>query len=252
MSLNLIQIESPILFLNLILWITNILFTFLIIIYLFHRLYKKNENQEKKEERINLFNIITWLFFLILICIANIVMLLSRFLVMDDYLRSLLEKVSIILIQSAVLVRVVYLEYTIKKMKPYKGYYFSIISIITVLLYIFMSPEEFKEISMLQIILIVFIFFNFSILPILYFYLALKTTGKSRMNSLKISAGLVFVGLGLLFRPQNLEGYLELSQLLDILIVYTYITAPISVLIGIILISDSFRKGRFLERLRFQ
>ncbi|MHC1590474.1 MAG: hypothetical protein ACXQS8_00135, partial [Candidatus Helarchaeales archaeon] len=62
-----------------------------------------------------------------------------------------------------------------------------------------------------------------------------------RLNALKVSAGAVFIGLGVVIRPQNLIGYVNIPPVC-FFIDWFYITAPISIIIGTILIYDSFRK----------
>ena len=236
-----VPVEYPLLLLSLILWIMNICFTLFIIIYIFNKLFIKKEIKDLKAENINVINIVTWFVFLILVCIANILAVLVRFYITNTSLNLLLQKFSFILFYSAIAIKVIYLEYAINKWKYYKGYYFSFIAIITVILFFAINPSDFLERNPLQIFLLIIIIADFSFLPILYFILSIKTKGKDRRNAFKISAGAVFLGLGLLFRPLILEGYYGISEMLDILINYTYLTAPTSILIAMILIFDSMR-----------
>jgi hypothetical protein len=237
----LVPVEYPMLLLSQILWFLNIGFTVVVIFYIFNKLFIKKEIKELKAENINVINILTWFIFLLLVCVANIIMVIFRFYLTDINLINLLEKISYILFYSAIAVKVIYLEYAINKWKFYKGYYFSIVSILTVVFFFIINPSDFKVISPVQIFALILIILDFSFLPVLYFLLSIKTSGRDRRNAFKISAGAVFLGLGLLFRPLVLEGYYGNEPFMDILINFTYLTAPISVLIAMILIFDSLR-----------
>ncbi len=241
---NSVPVEYPMLLLSLILWMINICFTFFVVFYIFNKLFIKKEIKDLRAENINVINIITWFIFLLLVGIANIIGVLIRFYLTDQGLSNFLEKISLILFYSAIAVKVFYLEYAINKWKYYKGYYFSIISVLTVIFFIVIEPSDFKVISPLQLFTLILIIADFSFLPILYFILSIKTKGKDRKNAFKISAGTVFLGLGLLIRPLILEGYYGISDFLDILINYTYLTAPTAILIAMILIFDSMRGKR--------
>jgi len=240
---TIIQIEPQILLLNLSLWIINISLNIYIILYIFFKLYIKKYSEEERKE-LNVLNLTTWLLFLLLICVANIITLFFRFVVIEESLGLLLEGIAIILVYIAIFIKVLYLENLLHKLKYYKRYYVSIISFINIIIFFFITPTQFKEVGTLQYILLILIAINFSFLPILYLFLSIKTTGENRRRAFEISAGAVFLGLGLLLRPLNLEGYYGVSELLNTLIIWTYITAPISILIAMILIFDSIHKRK--------
>ena len=141
----------------------------------------------------------------------------------------------------AFLAKIIYLEYVMHQMEYYKGYIFSILISIVIGLIFFFDIDYIKEIGPLQYIFLTLIVVGYSVLPILYFLLCLKTVGRSRLNAFEVAAGAVFLGLGLLFRPSNLEGYYNITPLMDTLINYTYITAPISLLLASLLIFESIR-----------
>ena len=109
-----------------------------------------------------------------------------------------------------------------------------------VVLMILISPNYLKIINPFQIFLLVMMGAGYSIFPIIYLYIAIKSDKSLRMNSLKVSAGSIFIALGLLFRFPNLTGYLGISSFLDTLIYYVNITAPISIMIGVFLIFSSY------------
>ncbi len=228
------EIGSTLILSHLILWLANIGLTIMIILLI---LYKINKMDIKSEDaRIDRLNLITWFFFLLLICIANILSLYHRFLVVDTNFASLLEIISLLLAYTAVFIKVAYLENVLKTMKIYKRYYFSIITFIIIILMVIVNPNEFKDPSPLQILILILAVVAYSFPPSLYLYLGIKIKGKYRTKAIETSVGLVFLGLGLFFRPINLMGYIGISDLLDVLLECTYITAPTSVLIAMFFI----------------
>ena len=234
---------------SLILYVVNIIILFLAIFYIINKLFIKKEIKRIKEERTSIYNSITWLLFFLMIFIANLLKCYSLYLVINgestsSLIVTLLFKIRIIIIYSAFLIKIIYIEYIIKRMKKFKGYFFSVILIIIILIFVILNPEELKIVGGHQIFLIIFIFLGSSILPILYFYLYLKTSGQNRKNAFKISAGTVILGLGCLFRPENLEGYIGPIPLLDMLLSFTYITAPFAMIVATILIFSSLREKK--------
>ncbi|MHA1275198.1 MAG: hypothetical protein ACTSQS_17480 [Promethearchaeota archaeon] len=234
---------------SLIFYLINVVLISMVILYILRKLYFKQGMKQHKEERINVYNLITWIIFFALLCLSNILKCISlAFIINGQNTEALiiliLFRIRIVIIYTAFLVKILYLEYVLKTQKIYKGYFFSIILSIVIVILILVDPAMLKTIGTSQIIFIILIFTGYSLLPILYFYLAIKTVGQSRKNALKVSAGAVFLGLGCLFRPENLGGYMGFSKLLDILIGYTYITAPIGMIISTLLIFDSFRERK--------
>ncbi|MFX1437713.1 MAG: hypothetical protein ACFFAA_11050 [Promethearchaeota archaeon] len=91
-------------------------------------------------------------------------------------------------------------------------------------------------------IILIFIFFctTFSLFLILFIFY--KNTGTKRSKTLKIIFGTIFLGMGYLFKPELLEGYIGISEILEILKLLSNIIVPILFIIGLLLIFDSYRK----------
>ncbi|MFX1310692.1 MAG: hypothetical protein ACFE8C_13400 [Promethearchaeota archaeon] len=89
-------------------------------------------------------------------------------------------------------------------------------------------------------IILVFIFFSTTFIPFLIFFIVFKNTGTTRTKTLKIIFGSVLIGLGYIIKPEIMGGYIGISEILDILII---LTAPISFILGLLLIFESFRKN---------
>ena len=230
-------------------YIVNIILLISIICYILYRLYIKKEMEQYKMQKSNTINLITWVIFFSIICISNILKCVSLSLTINgdtsaEPIINTLFRIRIIIIYIAFLAKIIHLEGVLKSLGKYKGKFFSIIISIIIVILIFIDPNMLTEIGPLQIVFLILILVGSSLLPILYFYLAIKMVGSSRNTALKITIGSVFLGLGFLFRPENLEGYIGIIVSLDQLIGYTYITAPISMIIATILFFDSIRKKK--------
>ncbi|MHA1242311.1 MAG: hypothetical protein ACTSQU_16245, partial [Promethearchaeota archaeon] len=73
-----------------------------------------------------------------------------------------------------------------------------------------------------------------SFIPYLLFLILLKNTATSKLKSLKVISGVILIGLGSVLRPE-----IFLINLMNI-------TSPIILIIGTMLIFDSFRKEIFV------
>jgi hypothetical protein len=107
----------------------------------------------------------------------------------------------------------------------YKRHYFAgIIPFIIVLLLSFTGLPN---------IILLCILTSASFIPYLLFLIFLKNTATSKLKSLKVISGVILIGLGSILRPE-----IFLINLMNI-------TSPIILIIGIMLIFDSFRKEIF-------
>ncbi len=82
-------------------------------------------------------------------------------------------------------------------------------------------------------IILICILTSTSFIPYLLFFIFLKNTGTPKQKSLKVISGVILIGLGSILRPE-----IFLINLMNI-------TSPIILIIGTILIFDSFRKEIF-------
>jgi hypothetical protein len=79
-------------------------------------------------------------------------------------------------------------------------------------------------------IILLYILITTSFLPYLLFLVLLKNTGTPKRKSLKVISGVILIGLGSIFRPE-----IFLIDMMNII-------SPIILIIGTILIFESFRK----------
>ncbi|MHA1291638.1 MAG: hypothetical protein ACTSQJ_03095 [Promethearchaeota archaeon] len=240
------QFDINIFYINVILDIILELFFIGIFLYIINRLYIKKEIKKLKEEKSNIINLITWALFFLVISIAHFLKILTSLLLFSNAIPEetvkIIEKIDILLIYFAFLIKIVYIEYVINSLKFYRGYFFSIIISVVIIFIIFIDIETLRERGFLQIIFLILSIVGYSILPILYLYLSIKTIRQSRKNAFKVSVGTFLFGIGSLFQPDNIVGYCGISELLDLLIQLTYIIGPITVIVSTILILDSFRQ----------
>jgi len=214
--------------------------------YILYRLYIKKEIKSRETERGNINNLITWALFFLLMGIGHLLKIIVSLHSINgtilESLESLLEKIDLIIIFSAFLIKIIYLEHVIVKMNLTKRYFFSIFFIIVIILMIFIDYDAITETGLIQVVFLSLFVIGYSILPFLYLYLAIKTSGINRINAFKVSIGTLLFGLFSLLQVDNLIGYYGESNFLNIWIETLYITGPLGVIIGSLLIFDSFRK----------
>ncbi|MDX1797793.1 MAG: hypothetical protein R3255_04015 [Candidatus Lokiarchaeia archaeon] len=113
----------------------------------------------------------------------------------------------------------------------YERHYFAgIIPLILILALAFTSLPN---------IILIFIFLGTTFIPYIIFLIIFKNTGTKKTKTLKLIFGSLFIGLGIVFKPEIVGGYLGISGILDALI---WLTAPISFIIGSLIIVESFRR----------
>ncbi len=227
-------IDTPVMWAHFILWICTTELILFIAVIAFNLAKKRGESARDPQRR----NLQIWGFFFLLLLISNILILTWRFAISDFLVADILERVANALFYFAIFIRVVDIE---KRVLNRKIYYFSIILGIIVLINLFVAPSILKIISPWQVAFLVSVIIGYSVFPIVFFSLSRRSTGKIRTDAFKVSAGAIFLALGYLFRPENLEAY-RIYPFLNTIIDLFYISAPIVIIIGILLIYDSFRK----------
>ena len=232
-------LDSPLLWMNFILWIIGI-GLILIVAKICRNLSQKREYQADEAQQ-RTFNI--WSYFFILLAISNILILIWRFAIPESnaILIDIIERSSNVLFYLACFIKVYDIEKSLIRSDWYHHHYFSTISIIAILINAAVPPAFLKAISAYQLAFLILVTISFAVFPIIYLYVALKSSGKIRRGALKVCVGAMFLALGYLFRPENLEGYRGLSPGLNTLIDSLYITAPIAIIIAVLLIYHSFR-----------
>ncbi len=221
---------------------------FYIIFYIINRLYIKKEIDKIKEERRYVVNLITWAFFFMLLAAVNIIHLTRAILIQMEVMTHsnfvIFEKIEASLLYLAFFIKIIYIEYVINNLKFYRGYYFSIMFAVVYFFILFIDFEQIKTPGPLQILFIILLIIGYSIIPILYLFLAIKTVRESRKNATKVSFGMTFFGVGSMMGPSNLRGLYGISVFFDWFIDSTVVSGPIIVLIGLLLIYSSIHKKK--------
>ncbi len=228
-------LDNPLMWANFLLWS---ICTLLILIC--GGISLKLANQIKAEENFpQKKNLSTWGYFFTLLAISNILILVWRFVPLSNQAVDFIERIANSLFYVAVFVRVLDIE---KRVLNRKRYYFSSFVAVSIGINLFVPPWFLKSISPWQVIFLILVTIGYSVFPVIYFYVSRKAVGEVRSNALKASAGAVFLALGYLFRPENVVAYQGISQFGDAFITSLYISAPIYIILGIVLIYLSFRK----------
>ena len=205
------------------LFLANVVLSLLIASIIITKLYiSKKFSKEKDFHFYN--DLFSWEIFFFVIAIENFMKILSVFLTVDTITYDLLLRIRILLLFFPFWNKIIHLEKVMNKITYEKHYLAGIIPFIIILLLSFTSLPN---------ILLIYILISTSFIPYLLFLLLLKNTGTSKLKSLKVFSGVTLIGLGNILKPE-----IFLINLINI-------TSPIILLIGTMLIFDSFRKEIF-------
>ncbi len=206
------------------LFLVNVVLSILIALLIINKLYiSKRFSKEKDFHFYN--DLFSWEIFFLIIAIENIMKILSVSLLVDVVIYDLLLRIRILLLFFPFWNKIIHLEKIMNKITYERHYLAGIIPFIIVLLLSFTGLSN--------IILLYFLIMT-SFIPYLLFLILLKNTGTPKQKSLKIFVGVILIGLGSIFKTE-----IFLIELLNI-------TSPIILLIGTMLIFDSFRKELFI------
>jgi len=210
-------------FIGTLLFLANVVLSLLITSIIINKLYiSKKFSKEKDFHFYN--DLFSWEIFFFVIAIENLLKILSVFLPVDSVNYDLLLRIRILLLFFPFWNKIIHLEKVMNKITYEKHYLAGIIPFIIILFLSFTSLPN---------ILLIYILISTSFIPYLLFLLLLKNTGTPKLKSLKVFSGVTLIGLGNILKPE-----LFLINLINI-------TSPIILLIGTMLIFDSFRKEIF-------
>jgi len=226
-------LDNPLLWTNFILWISSTILALFVAMICFNR-SKRSEDIQKRT-----FN--TWTYFFVLLAVSNLLILVWRFAISDAFWVDILERTSNVLFYAAIFIKVNDIEKSVIQSGWYKRYYFSAISLIAIFVNAIVQPSILKIISVYQVVFLVLVTVSYAVFPIIYFYVAIKSSDRIRRGALQVCVGSIFLALGYLFRPENLEAYRVISPALNNLIDSLYIIAPVGIIFAIFLIYSSFK-----------
>ena len=88
----------------------------------------------------------------------------------------------------------------------------------------------------LQILVVILLFTGYSILPLIFFYISKKSDGSVRRKSILIGLGLIFIILGTILQPHNIESYIIHWPNNEMLTFASFVLTPIVVILGTLMI----------------
>ena len=179
-----------------------------------------------KEKDFHFYNdLFSWEIFFFIIAIENLMKIFSVSLPINIIVYDFLLRFRILLLFFPFWNKIIHLEKVMNKITYERHYFAGLIPLVIILLLSFTGLPN---------IILLYILICTSFLPYLLFLVLLKNTGTPKRKSLKVISGVILIGLGSIFRPE-----IFLIDLINII-------SPIVLIIGTILIFDSFRKEIFL------
>ena len=176
-----------------------------------------------KERDFHFYNdLFSWEMFYFFIGIENILKILSAFISVNYEISHLLLRIRILFLFFPFWSKIIHLEKVMNKITYERHYFAGIIPLVMVLLLGFTNLPNF---------VLTMIFFGSSLIPFILLVIFLRNSEVTKKITFKVIFGAIFIGLGCIIRPETT----------DLLINITTITAPVSLIIGVLLIFDSFR-----------
>ncbi len=211
-------------FIGVILFLVNVFLSISIALIIINKLYiSKKFSKEKDFHFYN--DLFSWEIFFFIIAIENLMKIFSVSLPVDIVTYDFLLRIRILLLFFPFWNKIIHLEKIMNKITYERHYFAGIIPLIIILILSFTGLPN---------IILICIFTSSSFIPYLLFLILLKNTATSKLKSLKVISGVILIGLGSVLRPE-----IFLINLMNI-------TSPIILIIGTMLIFDSFRKEIFV------
>ena len=210
-------------FIGVILFLVNVVLSISIALIIINKLYiSKKFSKEKDFHFYN--DLFSWEIFFFMIAIENLMKIFSISLPVDIVTYDFLLRIRILLLFFPFWNKIIHLEKIMNKITYERHYFAGLIPLIITLILSFTGLPN---------IILICIFTSSSFIPYLLFLILLKNTATSKLKSLKVISAVILIGLGSVLRPE-----IFLINLMNI-------TSPIILIIGTMLIFDSFRKEIF-------
>ena len=198
----------------------NVVLSISIALIVINKLYISKKFSKDKD--FHFYNdLFSWEIFFFIIAIENLMKIFSVSLPINIITYDFLLRIRILLLFFPFWNKIIHLEKVMNKITYEKHYYAGLIPLVIILLLSFTGLPN---------IILLYILISTSFLPYLLFLVLLKNTGTPKRKSLKVISGVILIGLGSIFRPETF------------LIDQMNIISPIILIIGTILIFESFRK----------
>lgn len=236
MLLQYTPLDNSIAYFDLFLWISNVALIFFIVIYTYFRYLKKKVELEKIERD----NLKHWVINLTPLGLSNTLNTIWRFFIVDQPIAEALEFAAYLLLFTTFFFRIYYMERAINNIGFYKGYYFTIIFCITIPFIVIANPISVRAIGFMQIMYLIIVSIIFANFLSVSTYCVVKSTGSVRLKSIMVLVGFILIALGLLFQPQNLTPYVDISLDPELTYAMFVILSPIFENVAVLLMFLSY------------
>jgi len=186
-------------------------------------------------------NAITWAISFVLLFVSIVLMLLWKYSIKDILISGIIDNTVVALVNSAIIIKIIHMEYSINKYEFYKGYYFTIAVIALFTFTMIFTPSALREIGIFQVIYLTLFLGGISIFPLMFLYLAIKLKGRERLMAIRIVFGTALLAVGFVLQPQNIESYSNIIPNFDIFMNFFLFMCPIFVSTGALIIFSSFK-----------
>ena len=163
----------------------------------------------------------------------NVIKILSIFLSANTGILNLLLRFRILILFFPFWNKIIHLEKVMNKITYERHYFAGLIPMVFILLLGFTGLPYF---------ILILVFLVFSLIPFMLLVIFLKNSNSTRKKISEIIIGSIFIGLGCIIRPEILINSPDLTGSMNLLVDFTNIIAPVSLILGTSLIFDSFRK----------
>jgi hypothetical protein len=230
------SLSHPLAAYDIITWaISTLLLLFFAIITIYRIKFKPKEISPLQKSNAN-----TWAASFLLLVVSNILMLSWKYLIDDVFTAAVIDNIIVSLVNIAIIIKIIHIEYSINRYEFYKGYYFTVAIIALFTFTMLLTPSAIRELGIFQVIYLILFLGSVSIFPLIFFYLAIRLKGSERLMALRIVLGAALLGVGYVLQPQNIENYYSLLANFEVLYNFFLIFSPIFVILGTCIIFSSF------------
>jgi hypothetical protein len=230
------SLDHPFASYDIIMWvISTLLLLFFSLITFYQIKFKPKDISQLQKSNAN-----TWAASFLLLVVSNTLMLLWKYVIDDSFTAAVIDNIIVALVNIAILIKIIHIEYSINRYEFYKGYYFTIAIIALFTFTMLFTPSALREIGIFQVIYLILFLGSISIFPLMFIYLAIRLKGRERFMALRIVIGAALLGVGYVLQPQNIEHYYDLLANFEVLYNFFLIFSSIFVILGTCIIFSSF------------
>lgn len=209
-------------------YLANCTLSILVALMIINKLYISKKFT--KENDFHLYNdLFSWEMFFIFIGIASVTKVLSIVIPLTAEISDFFLKIRLFILFFAIWIKIIHLEKVMDKITYERHYFAGVIPCIFTLVFILID---------VPILILSLIFLGTSLIPYMILVLFYRNTSTLNKKSMKIIFGLICLVTGFVFVPALIADLVRAPETLDLII----IVAPILIIIGNLLIFESFRK----------